>query len=72
MGTTIVVVVLILVVLVFIWLTTTVITRRVEHAQGRDTCHFCGAALEHDGIEYATVCSACGRRQPWDDAPVPG
>jgi hypothetical protein len=69
-GTTIVVVVLIVVVLLFIWLTTTVIARRVEKAQGRDTCAFCGALLEHDGIEYSTHCTICGRDQPWDTDPA--
>jgi hypothetical protein len=69
-GTTIVVVVLILVVLVFIWLSTTLIARRVEKIQGRDTCSFCGAPLEQAGIEHATHCTACGRQQPWDDEPA--
>jgi hypothetical protein len=71
-GTTIVVVVLIVVVLLFIGLTTMFIARRVEHAQGRDVCAFCGAPLEQVGIEYSTHCTACGRRQPWDDEPAPG
>jgi len=70
-GTTILVVVLIVVVLVFISSATIWITRRVEKAQGRDTCAFCGAPLQPVGMEFTTHCTACGRQQPWDtDPPV--
>jgi hypothetical protein len=70
-GTAIVIVILIVVVLLFIGLSTIWMTRRVERAQGRDTCAFCGAALEAVGMEYTTHCTACGRQQPWDtDPPV--
>lgn len=69
MGTTLLVIVLIVVVLLFIGLSAIWITRRVEKAQGRDKCAFCGAALEPAGMEFTTHCRACGRQQPWDTDP---
>jgi hypothetical protein len=70
MGTTIVVAVLIIVVLLFIWLSATLISKRVEKAEGHDVCAFCGADLVQVGMEYDTHCPACGRRQPWDVDPA--
>jgi hypothetical protein len=64
--TALIVVVLIVVVLLFIGLPARFITRRVEQAEGRDTCSFCGAALEQGGLEFSPICPACDRRQPWD------
>ncbi len=66
MATAIVVVVLIAVVVLFIGLTAKFIARRVQQAEDRDTCSFCGAALEQGGLEFSPVCPSCGRRQPWD------
>ncbi len=70
MATAIVVVGLIVVVCLFIWLSATFISRRVQQAEDRDRCSFCGAALEQGGLEYSPVCPSCGRRQPWDTDPV--
>lgn len=69
MATAIVVVVLIAVVLLFIALSARFITRRVQQAEDRDRCSFCGAALVQGGLEYSPICPACGRRQPWDTDP---
>jgi len=68
-GTTIVVAVLIVVVLLFIWASTIFISRRVQQAEGRGECNFCGRPLDQIGIEYSTHCSACGRQQPWESDP---
>jgi len=69
-GTPIVVAGLIIVVVLFLWLATSLITRRVEEAQGHDACSFCGAPLVQVGMEFDTHCPACGRRQPWDTDPA--
>ena len=70
MATAIIVVVLIVVVVLFIALSAKFISRRVEQAEGRDRCAFCGAALEQGGLEYSPICPSCDRRQPWDTDPA--